>query len=162
MPSMPDDASVFRLSKLTPFAREFSQRLFRAHPEWLRRAHLFNPGPWPDAEPYDGYDLLVEVPSPHCDAKGLIVQTDSALGYIIVGLGPGSAELADWHQRGLDALLTEAIDLIEAILSGRYVGVRLRTGGSGLVRADSPMARDDVVQVISWTDRNAAPAPLDH
>ena len=145
----------FSSERLSPFAERFANVLFREFPRWRENASLHNSQPslpFDNEEPYEGYDLLVRVLSPHrTDQQGIQIQTDSQMQYVIVGIGPGCAELADWDgTRGEEAVFGEAIALAKDILNEEYVGVTFRDRRCGLLSPAAVEDHDDVENAVSW------------
>jgi hypothetical protein len=124
---------------LTPFAQTVAQSILEAFPHWNAHSTASSAG-----------EFTVEIPlRHHTDQAGLVVQTDSDLGYIIVGIGPGHAELADWDgTKGTAELAQDAIRLVQAIVQEHYVGAKLTTGS--VLLATTEIGRPDIQTIVSW------------
>jgi hypothetical protein len=124
---------------LTSFAEIVAQSVLDAFPHW--KAYLRNS---PAGE------FTLEIPLGHrTDQPGVLVQTDSDLEYIIVGIGPGHAELADWNnKKEITELAQDAIRLVQAILQEQYIGAKLTTGNALL--GTEEIEHSDIQTSVSW------------
>jgi hypothetical protein len=144
-------------TELSDFAASVASALLSARPEW--EPHVVSSG---------DQELRIEMPLPgRLERSGLFVHTDSELEYIIVGIGPAQAEIADWScNASIESIVGEALQLVDAIMEERYVGARLFIGSALLTQAQ--IERPDIMELVSWRgtfDRQQAepqmPAMLD-
>lgn len=124
---------------LSDYARSVASAILGRRPEW--EAHVVSSG---------DHELRIEMPLPgRLERSGLFVHTDSELEYIIVGIGPAQAEIADWScTASIESIVAEALELVEAIMEERYVGARLFIGSALLTREQ--IERPDIMELVSW------------
>jgi hypothetical protein len=134
--------------KLNPFAKKCADALLNQMPQWQKylvtvpsRNRLRHP---------NDDELLIEIPSPfRSDGEPLFIHTDSDLQYIIVGLGPGWAEFADWHDNcGIEGIVKDAINCANEIMEEKYVGIHFGRGW-GLFSPEQLEQCSDIYRIAS-------------
>jgi len=135
--------------KLSTFAAQCSAAILTVYPHW-RNYIVSDTEEKRPHQPNDN-DFIIEIPSrSRSDHKPLFVHTDSDFEYLIVGLGPGWAEFADWHEdRGIEGVVSDALNCVKDIMDEKLVGVRLKRGWR-LFQPEQLGQYNDVWEVVSW------------
>ena len=100
--------------QLNAYARRVADRLFRHFPDW---AQLATTDPHPNADP--GALLIEVVAKSNNTEHGLYVSTDG--DELTIGFHTHHCHFADYHQKGCDIHIENAIEYINQLINEEYV-----------------------------------------